>query len=144
MKNETKTESKFSEWKEKKNALYNKIEKNMSEKRYVCTIIQEGDIMMSGGDIDRQVNTKRFFKICSTSELPEVLQWTRESFWTHPDFGKIPNDKIPSIEKKWGIYTDVIIEPFTEELEESYLNASKQGFFENQRMYHEYLVSEAA
>jgi len=137
---------KYEEWKKKKNAQLNEIAKNMTEDRYVCTIYEDGDELMSSGDTERQIFPRRFYKICSTNELPGVLKFTQESFWTHPALlaDHSNTNEIPVEEKKWGIYTDVIIEPFTEELEQSYLAGSKDGFFKRQREYHDYKMNECA
>ena len=140
------TIEKYEKWKEKKNAQVNEIQENMNEKRYVCTIYETGDELMSSGDRERQIFPRRFYKICSTNELPGVLKFTQESFWTHPALlaDHSNANEIPVEEKKWGIYTDVIIEPFTEELEQSYLAGSKDGFFKQQRQFHDYKMKECA
>ena len=126
---------KYEKWKEKKDAQVNEIQESMDEKRYVLTIYEDGDELMSSGDKERQIFPRRFYKICSTNELPGVLKSTQESFWTHPALlaDHSNANEIPVEEKKWGIYTDVIIEPFTEELEQSYLAGSREGFFKKQR-----------
>ena len=120
--------------------------KKMDEKRYVCTIYQEGDELMSEGDWKRQAMMRRMYSVCSTNEVIELLECTHQTFWTHPDLlaDHSNANEIPVEEKKWGIYTDVIIEPFTEELEQSYLAGSKNGFFKMQREYHDYKMKEVA
>jgi|TARA_B110000259_G_scaffold2538_1_gene3021 hypothetical protein len=111
------------------------IMSNKNEKRYVLTIYQVGDTRFSAGDRERQVCPRRFYQVCSTSEIPEVLKYMEQSFWQHPDLleDSSNSDEISFEEKKWGRYRDVIIEPFTEELEKSYLDASKKNFFKMQR-----------
>ena len=140
------TIEKYEKWKQKKNAQLNKTAENMTEKRYVLTIYEDGDELMSSGDKERQIFPRRFYKICSTNELPGVLKSTQESFWTHPALlaDHSNANEIPVEEKKWGIYTDVIIEPFTEELEKSYVSASESGFFKKKREYHDYKMKECA
>ena len=137
---------KYEKWKEKKDAQVNEIQESMDEKRYVLTIYEDGDELMSSGDKERQIFPRRFYKICSTNELPGVLKSTQESFWTHPALlaDHSNANEIPVEEKKWGIYTDVIIEPFTEELEQSYLAGSREGFFKKQRQFHGYKMKECA
>ena len=53
-------------------------------------------------------------------------------------------EEIPFEEKKWGRYEEVIIEPFTEELEKSYVAGSKDGFFKMQRHFHDYEMKKVA
>ena len=111
------------------------IMSNKNEKRYVLTIYQVGDTRFSAGDREKQVSPRRFYQVCSTGEIPEVLKYMDESFWEHPDLleDSSNSDEIPFEEKKWGRYEDVIIQPFTEELEKYYLDASKNNFFKIHR-----------
>ena len=140
------TMKKYEKWKEKKDAQVNKIQERMDEKRYLLTICQVGDETMSNGDIDRKVYPRRTYQICSTNELPEVLKFTQEPFWTHEDLLEDHSNahEIPLNEKRWGRYSEVIIEPFTEELEKSYVSASESGFFKMKRDYHDYKMKEVA
>ncbi len=43
-------------------------------------------------------------------------------------------DEIDFEDKLWGINTRLVIEPLSKELEESYLDGSKKGFFETHRI----------
>jgi hypothetical protein len=115
----------------KHDALKNEVKKNMSEKRYFCTIYQVGNGKKSK---DREVDTGKYYKVCSTIELQDLLKRT-QGFWTHPDRDKVWADEIPRGERKYGRYTDVIIEPFTKELEERYLNAREEGLLEKRREF---------
>tara|TARA_B110000503_G_scaffold13049_1_gene17764 strand:+ start:33 stop:473 length:441 start_codon:yes stop_codon:yes gene_type:complete len=112
------------------------INKKLDKKDYVLTVLQVGDSLMSGGNIEREVDVKRFYTPVSLKEIPEYISYMETSFWTHPDIKnpKVKSKNIPFEEKKWGRYTNVLIEPLTKELEESYLDASKKGFFKTWRM----------
>ena len=48
------------------------IMSNKNEKRYVLTIYQVGDTRFSAGDREKQVKPRRFYQVCTTSEIPEV------------------------------------------------------------------------
>ena len=109
---------------------YNKIEEQLKKKDYILTVYQTGDEMMSMGDFERQVIPNKFYVVCSLEEIPDYIKSMKQPFWRHE---KCLTDKeikdYPYEKKKWGIYTNVVIEPFSEELEKSYLSASKDEFF---------------
>ena len=58
----------------------------------------------------------------------------KKCWWIHPDLkkgSKVKTKDIPFEEKQFGINDGDKIEPLSEELEKSYLKASKDGFFES-------------
>ena len=111
------------------------IRKKMEEKRYFVTVYSCGDEQMSNGKKEKQVSPKMTYHICSTLELRDIIKFTYRGFWeNHTD----KEDKDVSFEeKKFGLYHEVKIEPLTKEMEESYIKASKDGFFEIQRKLYE-------
>ena len=110
----------------------------MKKKDYVLTVYQTGDEMMSFGEYERQVDTRRFYVVCSLEEIPEYINYMKQPFWEH-DEGLSKNEikNYPYEKKKWGRYSNVVIEPLSEELEKDYLSGSKEGFFETWRRIHQ-------
>ena len=118
---------------------YNKIEEQLKKKDYILTVYQTGDKNMSLGDYEREVTPNRFYVVCSLEEIPEYIKFMKQPFWYPPEgLSKKEIKDYPHEKKKWGRYWDVVIEPFSEELEKSYLGASKEGFFEIRRKMQEY------
>ena len=113
------------------------IDERLKRKDYVLTVYQTGDEMMSRGEYERQVDTRRFFAVCSLEEIPNYIKKMKTSFWYPPE-GLSEKEKkdYPFEKKKWGRYLDVVIEPFSKDMEENYLNGSKEGFFERWREVH--------
>ena len=110
----------------------------LKKKDYVLTVYQTGDEMMSRGEYEREVDTRRFYAVCSLEEIPEYIEYMKKPFWTHEEgLSKKEIKNYPHEKKKWGKYWNVIIEPLSEELEKNYLSASKEGFFETWRMFHQ-------
>lgn len=105
------------------------------EKDYILTVYQEGDLTMSGGNPERMVDLRRFYVPVSLSEINDYMKFMTTSFWTHPDMTSgIKNEKdIPFEEKKWGRYSNIVIEPLSEELEKDYVGSSELGFFKHHR-----------
>ena len=94
--------------------------------------------MLSHGDPERQVKSRRFYAVCSLEEIPEYIEYMKKPFWEHDEgLSKKEIKDYPYEKKKWGINWNVIIEPLSEEMEKSYLSASKEGFFESWRMIQE-------
>ena len=114
-----------------------KITNDLKNQKYLLTIYQIGCSLMSVGDTEREVKPQRFYEVVSVDEIGEYTQYLNRSFWIHPNLNKDTNDderdKIPSEEKKWGRYTNIIIEPLSKKLEKQYLKGVKDGFFENCR-----------
>ena len=113
------------------------IKKRLKKKDYLLTVNQTGDKMMSGGDGKRQAPTIQMRFACSLEEIPEYIKFMKVSWWQHEDLkkgSKVNPKDIPYEEKRWGIYSDILIEPLSKELEKSYLDASKEGIFETHRL----------
>ena len=110
----------------------------LKKKDYVLTVYQTGDEMMSSGDYEREVDTRRFYAVCSLEEIPEYIEYMKKPFWTHEEgLSKKEIKNYPHEKKKWGRNWNVIIEPLSEEMEKNYLSASKDGFFETWRRIHQ-------
>ena len=133
VKNKNEYEERMKKWKKEKD----EINKQLKKKDYVLTVYQTGDTMMSNGDHERQVFPNRFYVVCSLEEIPNYIKKMKTSFW-YPPKGLSEKEKkdYPFEKKKWGRYLDVVIEPFSKDMEENYLNGSKEGFFERWREVH--------
>ena len=113
------------------------INEQLKKKDYILTVHQEGDKSMSRGDRERQVDTRRWYVVCSLEEIPEYISYMKTPFWEVPNgLSKKEIKDYPFEKKKWGKYWDVIIEPLSEEMEKDYLSGSKDGFFETWREIH--------
>ena len=114
------------------------IDERLKKKDYVLTVYETGDYAMSCGDYERQVLPNRFYTVCSLEEIPDYINWMKQPFWNcEKGLSKKEIKNYPFEKKKWGRYWNVIIEPLSEEMEKSYLSASKDGFFESWRMIHQ-------
>ena len=109
----------------------------LKKKDYILTVYQIGDKSLSNGDPERQVRMKNWYVVCSLEEIPNYIKKMKTSFW-YPPKGLSEKEKkdYPFEKKKWGRYLDVVIEPFSKDMEENYLNGSKEGFFERWREVH--------
>ena len=111
------------------------INERLKKKDYVLTVYQTGDVVLSNGDQERQVLTRRYWVVCSLEEIPEYIEYMKKSFWECEEGLTKKEIKNYSFEKKkWGRNYDLVIEPLSKELEESYLDGVEKGFFESQRM----------
>ena len=114
------------------------INERLKKKDYVLTVYETGDEIMSNGDHEKQIFPNRFYAVCSLEEIPDYIKKMQTPFWTHEKgLSKKEIENYPYEEKKWGKYRNVIIEPLSEELEKSYLGASKKGFFKSWRRIHQ-------
>ena len=111
------------------------LEDTMNRKDFLITVYECGDEVMSEGDVDRQVLPRRYWEVVSLTELRKRLETIYRGFWTHPDLKEdFSNEKeIPFEEKKFGVVSNIFVEPLSEELEDRYLRASKRGFFKMKR-----------
>ena len=110
----------------------------LKKKDYILTVYQTGERMLSHGDPERQVKSRRFYAVCSLEEIPEYIEYMKKPFWEHDEgLSKKEIKDYPYEKKKWGRNWNVVIEPLSEELEKNYLSASKDGFFESWRMIHQ-------
>ena len=111
------------------------INEQLQRKDYILTVYQIGDKSLSNGDPERQVRMTNWYVVCSLEEIPEYIKYMKESFWTHEKgLSKKEIKNYPFEKKKWGKYRNVVIEPLSEEMEKSYLDGSKEGFFESWRL----------
>ena len=131
VKNKNEYEERMKKWKKEKD----EINKQLKKKDYVLTVYQKGDEMLSDGDSERQVLIKRGWVVCSLEEIPEYIEYMKKSFWVHEEgLSEEEIENYPYEKKKWGRNYDLVIEPLSKELEESYLDGVERGFFESQRM----------
>ena len=122
------------DWEKRIDEQNKRIDKNLKRKDYVLTVYQTGDEGMSSGDRSRQVELRRFYVPVSLEEIPEYIQFMKEPFWLSPkDMTEKEKKKVPYKDKKWGKYSNIVIEPLSKELEENYLDGSKKGWFEHYR-----------
>jgi len=131
----TKFEERMKEWTKKMDG----IKEQLKKKDYVLTVFQTGDESLGSGDPKNMVDIRRFYAVCSLEEIPDYIKSMKQSFWTHEEQGLSKKEikNYPFEKKKWGRYKNVIIEPLSEEMEKNYLSASKEGFFESWRMFHQ-------
>ena len=114
------------------------INEKLKKKDYILTVYQSGHKGMSMGDYKRQIEYRRYWVVCSLEEIPEYIKSMKQPFWTHEEgLSEKEIKNYPFEEKKWGIHSNVIIEPLSEELEKNYLSASERGFFKNWRQFSE-------
>jgi hypothetical protein len=106
----------------------------VKKKDYIVTLYERGCNILSDGDCERQIFPNKCYVVCSLEEITEHIKHMKQSFW-RPEEGLSKKEikNYPFEKKKWGIYYDIIIEPLSKELEESYLDGSKKGFFETWR-----------
>lgn len=110
------------------------IQERLKRKDYVLTVYQTGHGIIANGDPERMVDSRRYYQVCSLEEIPDVINSMTRPFWTHEKgLTKKQIKEIPYEEKKWGINWNVKIEPLSEEMEKSYLDASEKGFFQSWR-----------
>ena len=116
---------------------HNQMLEHQKTQKYLLTIFECGCKLMSGGDREREILPQRYYKVVSVNEIDEYTQFLKTSFWRHPNVDKNTTEKeknkIPFDEKKWGRYSNIIIEPLSKDLEENYIKGVEDGFFELQR-----------
>ena len=114
------------------------INEQLQRKDYILTVYQIGDKSLSNGDPERQVRMTNWYVVCSLEEIPEYINRMKIPFWIPEERGLSKKERkdYPFEKKKWGRYLDVVIEPFSKDMEENYLNGSKEGFFERWREVH--------
>jgi|TARA_X000001036_G_C20532089_1_gene746657 hypothetical protein len=110
-------------------------DKRLNQKDYLITATTTGCEHMSFGKSERKVFPNQYYATVSLNEIEEYIGMMKRGFWEHPDLldDKSNAEEIPHEEKKWGRYSNIVIEPLSEELEKSYLEASKEGFFKTHR-----------
>jgi len=109
--------------------------KTLNQKDYLITATTTGCEIMSLGKSERKIFPNQYYTTVSLNEIEEYIHRMKRGFWEHPDLldDRSNADEIPHEEKKWGRYSNIRIEPLSEELEKSYLSASEEGFFKMHR-----------
>ena len=109
--------------------------KTLNQKDYLITATTTGCEIMSFGKTERKIFPRQHYATVSLNEIEEYIHRMKRGFWEHKDLlDDFSNaDEIPYEEKKWGRYSNIVIEPLSAELEKSYLNASEEGFFKMHR-----------
>ena len=120
------------------------IQEKLNKKDYILTIYQIGDEgLMSGGDYDRQVECRRYFDVCSLLDIQQYIENMKTGFWKPTEEGwskkelsSIYGKKLknyPHEKKKFGKYWNIVIEPLSKELEDSYIDTKSRKFFQGWR-----------
>ncbi len=122
----------------KSEELSSEIKENLNRKDYFITGYIVPDYLMSFGNPDMMESPRRFYTPVSLLEIEDYITRMKSGWWTHPDINTKHEDDIPYDERKFGRYQNIIIEPFSEELEKRYLDGVDKDFFKIQRdLYHE-------
>ena len=110
-------------------------DKRLNQKDYLITATTTGCEHMSFGKSERKIFPQLYRVTVSLNEIEEYIRMMKRGFWEHPDLlaDKSNAEDIPFEEKKWGRYSNIVIEPLSEELEKSYLDASSKDFFKIHR-----------
>ena len=110
-------------------------DKRLNQKDYLITATTTGCEHMSFGKSERKVFPNQYYATVALNEIEEYIGMMKRGFWEHPDLlaDKSNAEDIPFEEKKWGRYQNIVIEPLSEELEKSYLDASSKDFFKIHR-----------
>ena len=110
-------------------------DEKLNRKDYLITAFVFGCDVMSFGKSERKISPRRYFVPVSLNEIEQYIGMMKRGFWEHPDLKSDGSnaDDIPHEEKKWGRYSNIVIEPLSEELEKDYVGSSKLGFFKNHR-----------
>jgi len=120
------------------------IQEKLNKKDYILTIYQIGDEgLMSGGDYDRQVECRRYFDVCSLLDIQQYIEkmktgfWVpREEGWSKKELSSVYGKKLknyPHEKKKFGKFWNIVIEPLSKELEDSYIDPKSRKFFQGWR-----------
>ena len=122
------------EWKDLVDAQGEECSKNINEPRYLLTVYQKGDERLSGGDWERKEPPRRYYvPNASLKDVKEHIVMIDNPHWHHPNIKTHLAEDIPFEEKRWSIIYDFDIEPMTKELEDSYVDGVKSGFFKKYR-----------
>ena len=131
-----KTKNKQDQYEERKKRFeenLKRLDRCLNEKDYLITVCEVGNSLVSGGDREREVSPRRYYYPASLKEIAEVIN--QGTFWRSDDLKRgVPAKDIAYEDKQWGMNVSITVEPLSEELEKSYLNASKEDFFKLQRL----------
>ena len=125
----------YKEWMKKATSQSEARDKRLNQKDYLITATTTGCEHMSFGKSERKIFPQLYRVTVSLNEIEEYIHMMKRGFWEHPDLldDRSNAEEIPHEEKKWGRYSNIVIEPLSEELEKSYLKASDEGFFKTHR-----------
>ena len=125
----------YKEWMKKATSQSEARDKRLNQKDYLITATTTGCEHMSFGKSKRKIFPQLYRVTVSLNEIEEYIRMMKRGFWEHPDLldDRSNAEEIPHEEKKWGRYSNIVIEPLSEELEKSYLKASDEGFFKTHR-----------
>jgi hypothetical protein len=125
----------YKEWMKKATKQRMARDEQLNKKDYLITATTTGCENMSLGKSERKIFPKLYHATVSLNEIEDYIRRMKRGFWEHPDLLDDGSnaDIIPYEEKKWGRYSNIVIEPLSEELEKSYLDASDIGFFKTHR-----------
>jgi hypothetical protein len=117
-----------------KKDIYEIRNENLRRKEYLLYIYENGEGLDFG---ERSILPRRYYKVCSLEDISKEIALMKELHWRHPllknGMRKNEVNAIPFEEKEWGLNYRIEIFPISEELEQYYLEASKEGFFKMQR-----------
>ena len=113
----------------------NDIQEKLKKKDYILTVYQIGDEFMSGYDYENQVDTRRFYAVCSLLEIPKYIEYMKNGFWVPREEGLSKKElkNYPYDKMRFGKYWNIIIEPLSKELEDSYIDPKSRKFFQSWR-----------
>lgn len=125
----------YKEWMKKATSQSEARDKRLNQKDYLITATTTGCEHMSFGKSERKIFPQLYRVTVSLNEIEEYIRMMKRGFWEHPDLldDRSNAEEIPHEEKKWGRYSNIVIEPLSAELEKSYLKASDEGFFKTHR-----------
>jgi hypothetical protein len=125
----------YKEWMKKATSQSEARDKRLNQKDYLITATTTGCEHMSFGKSKRKIFPQLYRVTVSLNEIEEYIRMMKRGFWEHPDLldDRSNAEEIPHEEKKWGRYSNIVIEPLSAELEKSYLKASDEGFFKTHR-----------
>ncbi len=108
--------------------MIDEILEKLKQKDYILTIYETGYSISSNPE--NRIPPRRYYKICSLQEIPSVIETMQQIWWRHPNIKEnMTIDDwiaIPDKEKVWGITSNIVIEPFSEEFKKSYIESNKK------------------
>ena len=111
------------------------IQEKLKKKDYLLTVFQIGDEFMSGFDYENQVRSRRFYDVCSLLDIQRYIENMKNGFWIPREEGLSKKElkNYPYEKKRFGKYWNIIIEPLSKELEDSYIDPKSRKFFQSWR-----------
>ena len=111
------------------------IQEKLKKKDYLLTVFQIGDEFMSGFDYENQVDSRRYYAVCSLLDIQQKIENMKNGFWIPREKGLSKKElkNYPYEKKRFGKYWNIIIEPLSKELEDSYIDTKSRRFFQSWR-----------